>query len=94
MPDVSGKKLPDPDDLPINDEPVVAWATVVKDKTDDGMHLTDPKFVGARLAINLRTTRYQPFYNTVEKKYHSREVVDALPPLNGWIPVEILKVDL
>lgn len=95
MPDAKGKTLPDPEsELPVGEESVIAWATIIKDKTEDGMHITDPTKIGGRIAVNLRTTRMGYFLNKKEKKYHAREIIFLVETPDEWVPTELLDISL
>lgn len=94
MADAKGHPFPDPDtELPPGEEPVIVWGTVIKDKTEDDMFEVDPKYVQARLCFNLRTVRFAGFYNKKHKKYHGREVIDSVDPIEATIPTEILDIE-
>lgn len=93
--DAKGKQLPDPDSLePVSEDPVIAWATIIKSKTEDEMFEVDEKYRDTRIAVNLRTTTYGMLYNNKHKKYHRREIIFKVDSPDEWIPTELLDIDI
>lgn len=90
--DAKGRRLPDPEtDLPPGEDPIIAWATIVKEKTDDGMFTVNQGCVGARFAVNLRTLTRGAFFNKLTKQYHMREIIWQID--GGLIPTELVAID-
>jgi hypothetical protein len=94
MADALGRQLPDPDELPEGEEPVVCWATIIKEKSEDDMIEVDPQYLHTRIAVNLRSTTYASLYNTEKKKYHAREIIYKVYEPDHFIPTELLDIEL
>jgi len=94
MPDAKGNSLPDPEKLPDGDYAIIAWATVVKAESDDHMIKVLSEYVGARIAVNLRTITIGTMYDKVSKQYHRREIIYKVDPETDWIPTELLEFEL
>lgn len=94
MPDAHGNKLPEPDTLPDGDEPIIAWATIIREKTDDGLIVVEKDYLGARIAVNLRSIRSGTIYDTISKQYHHRQIIYKIDPATDWIPTELLEFEL
>jgi hypothetical protein len=90
--DAKGYVLPDPESLPEGEDPIIAWATLVKEKTEDGMFVVNPGQMGARVAVDLRTTTRGAFFNKQTKQYHMREIIFKIDG-GGLIPTELLAIE-
>lgn len=86
------EQLPDPDTLGEGPEPIIAWATIVKLKTEDGLIAIDEKFLKERIAVDLKTRKTGILFNKEKKLHHQREVIYKLNN-EGWIPTELLEFD-
>jgi len=94
MPDAKGRELPNPDTLPAGNDPIVAWATVIKQKSEDGLITVAQEYMGSRIAIDLRTYKYAVVYNKEVKRQHMREIVYKVGSEDEWLPIEILDIDI
>lgn len=84
--------LPDPDSLGEGPEPVIAWATVMKLQTEDGLITIDNKFLNNRIAVDLKTRKTGIMFHREKKLHHQREIIYKLND-EGWIPTELLEFD-
>lgn len=97
MPDIfdaTGKKLPDPETFPEGEEPIICWAIIIKNKTDDGMVEVSEGYKGARIAVNLRSVRFAMLYNKEKKLQHGRLIIYKINEPDEFIPLELLDVEL
>jgi len=93
--DGKGTALPDTDLFSVeNEEPMIGWARIFCEKTEDGMFSVDPKFVGSRVAVNLRTMATGVLYNVKTKQHHARPIVYKIEAPDEWIPLELLEIEL
>lgn len=93
MPDAKGNSLPDPEKLPEGDYAIIAWATIIKEESEDKIIKVIPEHVGSRIAVNLRTIRIGTMYDKITKQYHRREIIYKVDPETDWIPTELLEFE-
>ena len=84
--------LPDPDTLGEGEEPVIAWATIKKLQTEDGLVVIDKQYLNERIAVDLKTRKTGILKNTEKNLHHQREIIYKLDG-GGWIPTELLEFD-
>lgn len=70
----------------------LAWAEIVKTKTDDGMFEVDAKFLNSRFQVILESRRQGVIYNVEHRKHTSRQVINKVE--GGWLPVELLRIEV
>lgn len=89
--------LPNVDDLPPGDEPIIVWGTIIKDKTADGLvSLSDPKFLHQRVAVNARTRTRAGIKTLLPNEkivVINREIIFKVDDPDAWLPIELISFD-